>query len=184
METDAAERVRLADDEALEQYCRRVAGAVGVLSIHIFGAPEAVDFAVGLGRTLQLVNILRDTGEDAGMDRVYIPLSRLRQASPEDAATDLVGHPDFAPACAALAEIAARGFAEADDALSNLDRRRLRPAIVMMEAYRALFERIRARGWHERSARARLTKADKLRLVWLAFGSRNAAAPAREPVEP
>lgn len=175
METDAAERVRLPDDEALERYCRRVAGAVGVLSIHIFGTPGATDFAVTLGRTLQLVNVLRDIDEDAAMDRVYVPLARLRGASPDEPAAALVRHPDFAGACADLAQRAADGFAAADQMIVWLDRRRLRPAILMMEAYRAVFERMRARGWDERGPRPRLTRADKLRLVWLALGGPGAA---------
>jgi hydroxysqualene synthase len=176
METDAAERVRLADEAALDRYCRQVAGAVGVLSIHIFGAPDALDFAVGLGRTLQLVNILRDVDEDAAMDRVYVPLRHLRGATADETAAALVRHPDFAPTCARLAEQAAQGFAAAERSLAGLDRKRLRPAVLMMEAYRAMFARMRARGWQERGERARLTRADKLRLVWLALGAPGAAA--------
>ena len=179
METDAAPQVRIADDAALDLYCRRVAGAVGVLSIHIFGAPQATDFALSLGRTLQVVNVLRDVDEDAAIGRVYIPLSRLRGASPDMGAADLVRHPDFARACADLAEEAALGFAAAERSLAQLDRRRLKPAILMMEAYRTMFDRLRARGWSERGSRARLTKADKLRLAWLAFGGRAAPASAR-----
>jgi len=175
METDAAERVRLPDDEALERYCRRVAGAVGVLSIHIFGAPEATEFAVTLGRTLQLVNVLRDIDEDAAMDRVYVPLSHLRNASEAEPAAVLLRHPGFVPACAALSQQADEGFGAASRMLAGLDRRQLRPAVLMMEAYRAMFERMRARGWNERGPRARLTRADKLRLIWIAVGAPGAA---------
>ena len=60
METDATPSLRLADTEALNLYCRRVAGSVGAMAVRIFGAPEAADFGLALGRTLQLVNILRD----------------------------------------------------------------------------------------------------------------------------
>ena len=175
METDAAERVRLPDDQALDRYCRRVAGAVGVLSIHIFGAPEATEFAVTLGRTLQLVNILRDVAEDAAMERVYIPLSRLPNAAAAEPAAALLRHPGFVTACAVLSEQAAEGFAAADRMLAGLDRRRLRPAVLMMEAYRAMFERMRARGWKERGQRTKLTRADKLRLIWIAVGAPGAA---------
>lgn len=171
METDATERVRLADDNALDRYCRQVAGAVGVLSVHIFGVPEARDLALGLGRTLQLVNILRDIDEDAAMERVYVPLSRLRNAASDEPATALVHRPDFVAACTDLAEQASQGFKAADVALAGLDRARLRPALLMAEAYRAIFERMRARGWHERSGRTRLRRSDKLRLVWLALGA-------------
>src|ERR687885_1265604 len=140
METDAAARVRLADDAALDLYCRQVAGAVGVLSVHIFGVPEAEDFALGLGRTLQLVNILRDVDEDAAQDRVYVPLARMPHLA-ERPALELVRHPDFAEVCAALAETAAQGFAAADRVLRVLDRRPLRPPVLMMEAYRPVHHR-------------------------------------------
>ncbi|HZH28875.1 MAG TPA: squalene/phytoene synthase family protein [Azospirillaceae bacterium] len=167
MATDAADRVRLDDDAALDLYCRRVAGAVGVLSIRIFGAPEAEAFALGLGRTLQLVNILRDIDEDAGRDRLYVPLSRLAgpDGVPDGPATALVGTARFVEACRWLADEAAAGFDQADRALAGLDRRRLAPAVLMMEAYRQVLHRLRARGWEDRRISARLTRSDKLRLI-------------------
>jgi len=171
METDSADRLRLPDEEALDLYCRRVAGAVGVLSIHIFGVPEAQDFACGLGRTLQLTNILRDIDEDAARERVYVPLSMLSRLGLSDApAGELVREPAFVTACDELAERAAAGFAAADEALKDLDRRRLKPAILMMEAYRGIFGRLQARGWATRGERPRLTRGEKLRLAWLALG--------------
>ncbi|MDF2973521.1 MAG: hypothetical protein K0R61_3971 [Microvirga sp.] len=85
MDMDSAERLRIASDYELSLYGRRVAGSVGALSIRIFGAPSAHDFALNLGRTLQLVNILRDVDEDAACERVYVPLSRLAQLGLQDA---------------------------------------------------------------------------------------------------
>ena len=82
MTTDAADRLRIADDAELDLYSRRVAGSVGALSVRIFGAPEAHDFALGLGRTLQLVNVLRDVDEDAALERVYVPAKPPRRARP------------------------------------------------------------------------------------------------------
>lgn len=59
----------------LKLYCYRAAGAVGLLSIPIFGYQhkETEDFAKYLGRSLQLINIIRDIGEDADRGRIYIP---------------------------------------------------------------------------------------------------------------
>jgi phytoene synthase len=170
MVTDSADRVRLADDDALDAYGRRVAGSVGLLSIRVFGAPEARDFALGLGRTLQVVNILRDVDEDATLDRVYVPLSRLSKLGIEDApAPVLVTDPRFARACETLAEEAQEGFAAADRALDRLDRTTLKPAILMMEGYRRIFDRLLARGWGERQGRLRLSMADRLQLLTLAM---------------
>ena len=92
-------------------------------SIRIFGAPDARDFALGLGRTLQIVNILRDIDEDAALERIYVPLSRLAKLGIEDGpAPVLVGDPRFARACEVLAEEAKEGFARARRALDHLDR--------------------------------------------------------------
>ncbi|MBM6593476.1 squalene/phytoene synthase family protein [Microvirga pudoricolor] len=169
METDSGESVRLADDAALDLYGRRVAGSVGALSIRIFGQPEAHDFALGLGRTLQLVNILRDVDEDAARDRVYVPLERLAQAGLRDApARALVADPRFARVCRDLAGQARAGFATADAALKAFDRSALKPAILMMESYRRLLDRLEARGWGTRHGKLRLTAGDRLQLLTLA----------------
>ncbi|HEY8564269.1 MAG TPA: squalene/phytoene synthase family protein [Beijerinckiaceae bacterium] len=172
MACDAADRVRLADDEALDRYARQVAGSVGVLSVHVFGAPEAEDFALSLGRTLQLVNVLRDVDEDASLERVYLPLSRLSALGLEDRpALALVRDPRFARACAALAREAEAGFAEADRMLQNLDRATLKPAVLMMEGYRRLLNRLIARGFAERGPRLRLKAVDRLQLLRHAVGA-------------
>jgi hydroxysqualene synthase len=166
METDSAERVRLADDYELGLYGRRVAGSVGALSIRIFGAPSAHDFALHLGRTLQLVNILRDVDEDASCERVYVPLSRLAQLGLRDApAAALVADPRFARVCESLADEARSGFEVADAALMHLDRRALKPAILMMENYRRVLDRLQARGWGMRQGKLRLSTADRLHLI-------------------
>jgi phytoene/squalene synthetase len=182
METDAAPRVRMADDAALDLYCRRVAGAVGLLSIRIFGAPEADAFARALGRTLQLVNVLRDVDDDAARDRLYVPLSRLGDDGTRHAEA-IVAEPRFAKACADLAEEAAAGFAACDRLVGSLDRRRLRPAVLMMEAYREVLARLSARGWTGERPRPRLSAADKLRVVLRArrTGKGTGSAPAPGP---
>ncbi|WP_376098865.1 squalene/phytoene synthase family protein [Roseomonas sp. CCTCC AB2023176] len=120
METDSTPRVRIADDGGLDLYCRRVAGSVGALAVRIFGAPEAHEFGLALGRTFQLVNVLRDLDEDAERDRVYVPLSLLGEDAP---AADLLRRPALATACTTLLRRAEDGFAEADRTLATLDRR-------------------------------------------------------------
>ncbi|MEI6071507.1 MAG: squalene/phytoene synthase family protein [Verrucomicrobiae bacterium] len=63
----------------LEKYCWRVACAVGLVSIRIFGCgdPRSTGYAENLGHALQLTNILRDVREDAAMGRIYLPLDDL-----------------------------------------------------------------------------------------------------------
>ena len=68
----------------LARYCEGVASSVGELCVHVFGVaggsetrPQAVQSARTLGLALQLTNILRDVGEDAGRGRVYLPVDDL-----------------------------------------------------------------------------------------------------------
>src|SRR5580765_5229195 len=74
--------------EQLELYCYRVASVVGLLSIEIFGYrnPACRQYAIYLGKALQLTNILRDVRADAQRGRIYLPLSELAacKVSPEE----------------------------------------------------------------------------------------------------
>jgi len=151
MEMDAAESVRIADGAELALYCDRVACSVGRLSNRIFGVkPEASDaLAKALGDALQMTNILRDLQEDAGRNRLYVPLSLLRDHGIVDVddAAGVLAHPRFPEACAALAAVVRRRYAEAAAIMATCERRAARPAAVMMEIYRAIFRRLEARGW-------------------------------------
>jgi len=170
METDAAPRVRIADEAALDLYCRRVAGSVGAMSVRIFGAPRAEGFGLFLGRTFQLVNILRDADEDAALDRVYVPRTILdRHGVGTDDARAMVAHPGFARCCEDLAEAARAGFARAEVELAQHDARALKPARVMMWAYRRLLDRMIAAGFAPPRTRPRLTRGEKLRMALFAF---------------
>jgi phytoene synthase len=71
--------------DELEQYCYRVASVVGLLSIEIFGYqdPACREYAVYLGKALQLTNILRDVRTDAERGRIYLPLCELKNCGVE-----------------------------------------------------------------------------------------------------
>ncbi|NKC32758.1 squalene/phytoene synthase family protein [Falsiroseomonas selenitidurans] len=166
METDATPGLRLADEAALDLYCRRVAGSVGVLAVRIFGAPGAVDFGLALGRTFQLVNILRDVDEDARIDRVYVPETlRARHGVAGGTAAEIVAHPGFAACCEDLAARAAAGFERAERALRALDARAMKPARVMMWGYHRLLHRMLANGFAHPRRRARLRRGEKLQMA-------------------
>jgi 15-cis-phytoene synthase len=70
---------RFANFDELREYCYKVASAVGLISIEIFGYddPAATEYAVDLGLAMQLTNIMRDVKEDAERDRIYIPLDEM-----------------------------------------------------------------------------------------------------------
>ncbi|MDP3342121.1 squalene/phytoene synthase family protein [Frigidibacter sp.] len=169
METDATPGLRLPDEAALDAYCRRVAGSVGAMAVRIFGAPGAEDFGLALGRTLQLVNIVRDVDEDAAIDRVYVPASSLaRHGVPPGTPSAIVAHPHFALCCEDLAARAAAGFARAELELQEHDAKAMKPARIMMWGYRRLLDRMLAAGFAHPRRRPRLGRAEKLRMAWLA----------------
>ncbi len=170
MEADAEPAVRMADVAALDLYCRRVAGSVGAMAVRIFGAPEAEAFGTALGRTLQLVNILRDLDEDAARERLYLPLDLLaRHGVGDGPASCVVAMPGFAAAAHDLAAQASEGFARAEVALRDLDRRALLPARVMMWGYRRLLDRLMARGFVAPRRCQRLSRAEKFRMAAFAL---------------
>ena len=169
VEIDTAPVVRMQTLDDLLSYCRKVAGAVGMLSIHAFGVPghPGPQLAETLGNAVQLTNILRDLKEDASLQRLYLPLDLL--AGHGIAAEPMHGvfaHPQFASVCAELASLARRHFGDAQKLIKELETRRIQPAAVMMAVYRETLERLEERGWQRFDGPIRLTGARKL---WLAL---------------
>ena len=156
----------------LELYCSRVAGAVGLLSVRVFGCgdPRADDFARAMGAALQFTNILRDVAEDAAEGRLYLPREALDAAGITSRdALRVVADPHLAEACAFLATIARQRFNQADDLLSAMaidDRKSLRPAVVMMMVYKRLLDRLVAGGWRRPERRVRLPRWENM---WIAL---------------
>ncbi len=168
MEMDAAARLRIADMDELFLYCDRVACAVGRLSNRVFGVDEKAGghIAEVLGQALQLTNILRDLGEDALRDRLYLPRELLGECGiRESEPTAVLAHPRLADACARLADLAEARFAEAARALAECERNRVRPAIVMMVAYRRILRRLLRRGWRDSLEAVKLSAAEKTWIV-------------------
>ena len=149
MEMDVRGEMRAPSIEALELYCRRVAGAVGLLAIRIFGSsgPASFSFALALGDALQMTNILRDLEEDAARDRLYLPKEFLDRADirvREPMA--ILRDPGLPHACELLAGLATERYRQALTSLPP-DPRPLRPAMIMMSVYARLLRRMRRQGW-------------------------------------
>jgi 15-cis-phytoene synthase len=166
-------RVRYDSARDLEVYCRRVASAVGLASIEIFGYrdPQAKEYAVELGLALQLTNILRDVAADAARDRLYIPLGDLQRFG-LTADEFLAAATGAAPAPPALREVLAfeagrahEHFARAAALLPAADRRAMAAAEVMGAVYRALLDTMVRRG-HPLLPRVRLSAPRK---AWIAL---------------
>ncbi len=169
MEMDATEAMRAPPMAKLERYCRCVAGAVGVLSVRVFGArsPDRDAGATALGDALQLTNILRDLAEDAGFGRLYLPRELLEQhgITSDDPAT-VLRDPALPAVCRELAARAKERFEAADRWLAEEDRRDVRPALIMRGVYRLTLERLIAHDWQQLDPPVRLGKAERL---WVAI---------------
>jgi phytoene synthase len=141
-------RAAYATAAELEPYCYRVASAVGLCCIEIFGYtdPRARAYAVSLGMALQLTNIIRDVGADAANGRVYVPQDELARFG---VTGDDLRAGRYSEAFVALMEhqaARARGFyADARAAFPAVDARSLVPAEIMGRIYYALLQEIEAR---------------------------------------
>lgn len=170
MEMDAAPSIRYADLAELELYCDRVAGAVGRLSVRVFGVPQPLgdELAYAQGQALQLTNILRDLREDAERDRLYLPADLLAAQGIEDNrdALAVLAHPGLAAVCTRLAALARERFAETRRLAQACDRRRVRPAVIMREVYQRTLTRLIARGWQRWAEPVSVSSAEKL---WVAL---------------
>jgi phytoene synthase len=162
--------------EPLKQYCYRVAGVVGVGSIHVFGfggGAETIDLAVKRGVAFQLTNILRDLREDGERGRIYLPRAELREAGVAEADL-LAGRSSDAFLRLMRQQIdRARGFYESSSALESRIEPTSRPTLAAMtEIYRGLLEKISADPRRVLHQRVSLSPLSKLRIAWRAARSR------------
>lgn len=144
------DHVRYPTFEALQVYCRRVASAVGLICLPIFGArnPRSRLYADHLGTALQLTNILRDLESDAARGRIYVPIDEIEAFGYNERAL-LRGERDgaFLRLMRHQAARARSHFEAAAAALPEDDRRHLVPAEVMAAIYRRLLRRIEDSGF-------------------------------------
>jgi squalene synthase HpnD len=166
MEMDVDADIRAPDRATLDLYCDRVACAVGRLSVRVFGmAPEpGLMLAHYLGRALQLTNILRDLDEDASLGRLYLPREALRDAGiiSTDPAT-VLANPMLGAACGDIVAVAKQCFREAAAIMADSPRRQVRAPRIMGDAYRAILDKLVARGFAPPRAPVRHSK------LWLLF---------------
>jgi phytoene synthase len=166
--------------EALEKYCHHVASVVGLLSIEIFGYknPACRDYAVYLGKALQLTNILRDVKTDAARERIYLPQSELEKfgVTGDEILNSKYSDRYFALATSVAAR--ARGFYQlAQKTLPAEDRRSMVAAEMMASVYWRLLRKMERGRFDVFGPRPlKLSKPGKLALVlrsWLrlAIGS-------------
>ena len=168
MEMDLTQ-TRYLDWPGLERYCYRVAGVVGLLAANIFGYREArtLDYARELGIAFQLTNIIRDVGEDARKNRIYVPMADLKQF--EVPAADILQRREsvqFRALMAFEAERARHHYKKALDALPASDRKAQRPGLIMAAIYRTLLEEIEHDGFRVLTQKTSLTPLRKFWIAW------------------
>ena len=194
VEMDLADR-RYETFEELYTYCTRVASAVGLICLEIFGyrEPGSRQYAIELGVALQLTNILRDVPEDLRRGRVYLPQEDLRAhgVSEADLAAEssrATGGIHSARVKALLKQQAERArdyYSRAARALPPADARGLVAAQIMGAVYRAILDRIEQRDYDVFSAVVRVPRPRRAAIAavtWLAaLVTPHRASHVREP---
>jgi len=144
------QRSRYETFEELRQYCLRVASAVGLICVEIFGYRDLQtrDYAIDLGIALQLTNIVRDVAPDLERGRLYIPMEDLQRfACTEDDLTAGVVTENVRGLLAYQVERARRFYRKADAALPRRDERGLVAARIMGAIYSELLRSIERAGY-------------------------------------
>ena len=140
---------RYTDFKQLQLYCYRVASVVGLLSAQIFGFSnrKTLKYAHDLGMAFQLTNIVRDVGEDARRDRIYIPLDELEKFGVTE--SDILNGKSSEHLQALLNFQIERAEGFYDRALKTLpteDKKLQRTGLIMTAIYRTLLREIKASG--------------------------------------
>jgi phytoene synthase len=150
--------------EELRVYCYRVASAVGLVSIEIFGYrnPRCREYAIDLGLALQMTNIIRDVWKDFRAGRIYLPQEDLvRFGYSEADLTKRQYNEHFIQLMQFEASRAREFFSRAATELPPEDRRAMAPAEIMRSIYRALLRKIELDNFRVFEKEYRLSKLEK-----------------------
>ena len=163
------DQTRYLDFPALELYCHRVAGVVGLMSAQIFGYtdPRTKDYARDLGVAFQLTNICRDVGEDARRGRIYLPQDDLARFDVAPSSLLRADHSQsFRELMAFEVGRTQQWYERALAQLPDADRKAQRPGLIMAAIYRTLLNEIARDGYRVLDRRTSLTPVRKLWIAW------------------
>jgi phytoene synthase len=153
----------------LDSYCFRVASVVGLLSIEIFGYKNEIcrDYAIHLGKALQLTNILRDVRNDAERGRIYLPrVEMARFGVTENEILESHYTEKYFQLARYIAGVAREHYAKARACLPAEDRRSMATAELMGSVYWRLLQKLERRRFNVFAhGETRLTKAQKIYLI-------------------
>jgi phytoene synthase len=156
--------LRYATFEELRVYCYRVASAVGLVSIEIFGYRNLAcrQYAIELGLALQMTNIIRDVGKDLQDGRIYLPQEDLARFNySETELQDRQYNECFLRLMQFEAARARDFFSRAAAALPSQDRRAMAPAEIMASIYRGLLRQMELDKFRIFEKEYRLSKLEK-----------------------
>jgi 15-cis-phytoene synthase len=172
------ETMRYENFEQLELYCYRVASAVGLLSIEIFGYqnPATRDYAIYLGKALQLTNILRDVKNDAARARIYLPQTELKKTGvTEQEILDSKYSDRYLTLAESIAQRARHFYRLAHKTLPPEDRKSMVAAELMGSVYWQLLQKLERGKFNVFGPQPlKLSKPHKLALIfrsWLRFAT-------------
>ncbi len=154
------EQATYADFAELRGYCEKVAGAVGLACVPVYGSDDT-EHAMTLGIALQLINIIRDVDEDRQLGRVYLPQDELAAFEVDE----LAPTPQFGELMAFEAERARTYLALGLRLLDSLDRRSALCVGTFAGLYRETLDRIEANGFDVFGEKTRLSTPRKLAVV-------------------
>ena len=160
---------RYPDFKSLQLYCYRVASAVGLLSAEIFGFTDrkTLDYAHDLGIALQLTNIIRDIGEDARRNRIYLPMDEMAEYGvTASSILNAQASTNFEKLMAFQIDRARSYYDKAMSALPGKDRKSQRPGLVMAAIYSALLDEIAKDPSSVLKCRTSLTPVRKIWIAW------------------
>ena len=175
---------RYPDFALLEKYCYRVASAVGLVSIEIFGCrdPRSRDYAVALGMAFQLTNILRDVKKDSTFGRIYLPADEMEFFGVTEAEIMEGRWSEKMRQLFRFQHLRARHyFAKAHRLMVPADRPKLIAAEIMRGVYEGLLNEIARRKFDVMTRPVRLGKMAKMRLVLQAKAEEKRADPRPPP---
>ncbi|MDQ2919019.1 MAG: squalene/phytoene synthase family protein, partial [Verrucomicrobiota bacterium] len=161
-------KVRYANFDELRLYCYRVASAVGLVSIEIFGYknPRCQEYAVDLGLALQTTNIIRDVNKDMRTGRIYLPQDEMARFGYSE--NDLLGA-KYNESFVALMEFQAQRSHKFYDSAASLlpaeDRGSMVAAEIMGAVYHKLLRKIEADRFRVFEKDYRLNRVQKTALI-------------------
>jgi phytoene synthase len=161
-------QTRYATFDDLVGYCRRVASAVGMMCIEVFGCRDSRsrEYAFNLGLALQVTNIIRDIKADFQQGRLYLPQEDLRQFGvTEQALADGVVTPAVRKLLAHECQRARHFYAAAAQAMPHEESRKLVAAEIMGGIYFEILQRIERRGYDVFTERVRVPKLQRARIA-------------------